>query len=67
MRFTITGVSRRTLRREVIKENLTYAQALSFMDHERRQRQRAWLSLRAERNDTGKVKIKIEEIKNESN
>lgn len=67
MRFIITGVSRRTLRREVIKEDLTYAQALSFMDHERRQRQRAWLSLRAERKDTGKVKIKIEEIKNESN
>lgn len=67
MRFTITGVSRHTHRREVIKEGLTYAQALSFMDKERRQRQRAWLSLRAERNDTGKVKIKIEEIKNESN
>lgn len=67
MRFVITGENRLTHVREVISRDLTYAQAMAIMARERRKRQRAWLRLRAERLGPGELKIKFEEIDNESN
>lgn len=67
MKFIITGVNRLTHEREVITRDLTYAQAMAIMTRERRKRQRAWLRLRAERLGPGELKIKFEEIDNESN
>ena len=67
MRFVITGENRLTHEREVITRDLTYAQAMAIMARERRKRQRAWLRLRAERLGPGELKIKFEELDNESN